>query len=294
MRRQPIVVGADGSPQSLAAIETAAREAAARGVPLRIVHGFIWPYMRNVPLGPSEFGPPDGGLENQAHRIVEEAVAQAKDAAPGIEVTGDVVTASASQALIGASVDASLLVVGDRGLGAFAGLLIGSVAVHAAAHAACPVLVVRGEADPELAIVLGVDGSPAGEPAIGFAFEEAALRRVPLIAMHAWRQPGPNARGSMQALVYDVEVVQEEKERMLSEALAGWREKFPEVVVDSRVVHGRVRSTLIEASRTAQLVVVGTRGRGGFTGLLLGSVSQALLNHSACPVAVVSDTPRSA
>jgi nucleotide-binding universal stress UspA family protein len=291
MRNRPIVAGIDGSAQSLAAAEMAAHEAALRGVPLRIVHAFIWPYMRHVPLGPSQFGPPDGGLENQARRMVEDAVARARHAAPRVDVTGDVVTASASQALITASLDASLVVVGDRGLGAFTGLLVGSVAIHTAAHAACPVLVVRGQTDLALPVLLALDGSPAGEPAVAYAFEEAALRRVPLVVMHVWRHPMSNAPGDMQPFIYDEAVVKEEKDRMLAEALAGWREKFPDVAVDRRVVHGRIRSTIIGATRAAQLVVVGSRGRGGFAGMLLGSVSQAVLYHSACPVAIVPDTP---
>jgi len=290
MRNQPIVVGVDGSPESLIAAEAAAREATLRGLTLRVVHAFIWPYMRNVPLGPSEFGPPEGGLENQANQIVADAIARVRQAAPGVEVTGEVITGSAAQVLIAASAEASMAVVGDRGLGAFTGLLAGSVAVHAAAHATCPVMIVRGEVDPGAPVLLATDGSPAADPAVGFAFEEAALRGATLVALHVWRHPMPSGPGDMQPLVYDEAIAREDEERVLAEALAGWRDKFPDVVVRKVVVHGHIRRTVIDATQDAQLVVLGSRGHGGFTGLLLGSVSQAALHHSACPVVIVPST----
>ena len=272
MTSQPVVAGVDGSADSRVAVAVAAQEAARRGVPLRVVHGFIWPYM-NVPLGPSEFGPAEGGLRHQADQLVADAVAQARLAEPDLPVSGHVIVGSAAQALIAASADASLVVVGDRGLGAFAGLLVGSVAVHLAAHAAGPVLVVRGRTDPVGPVVLAADGSPANDPAVGFAFEEAALRDSDLVAVHVAGDPAPDDAPSPQGV--------------LAEALASWRAKFPEVAVRERVVHAGVRRTLIEATGEAQLIVVGSRGRGGFAGLLLGSASQAVLHHAACPVAIV-------
>jgi nucleotide-binding universal stress UspA family protein len=267
---QPVVVGVDGSPEGRAALDVAAVDATRRGAPLRIVHGFIWPYM-NVALGPSDLGPPEGGLRNLAERIVSEAVAYAEVAAPGIPVTGDVIVGSAAQALIAASGDAELVVVGNRGMGAFAGLLLGSVAIQLAAHARSPVLVVRGTSPPGQPIVLAADGSPANDAAAGFAFGEAALRGAELVALHVWRDL-PAAY-------------------VLEEALAGWRDKFPNVVVRQEIVHGGVRESLIGATRRAQLIVMGSRGRGGFSGLLLGSASQAVLQHAECPVAIVRTHP---
>lgn len=286
MTIQPIIAGVDGSPEGLAATETAAREAALRGRPLRIVHGFIWPYM-NVPLGPSVSGPAEGGLRNQAERIVADAVDHARDIAPGTEVAGEVITGSAVQVLLARSADAAMVVVGDRGLGAFTGLLAGSVAVNVAAHARCPVMVVRGRSDPGKPILLATDGSPAAEPAVGFAYQEAALRGAAILALHVWRAPSPSGPGDIVPAVYDETAVQAEEERVLAEALAGWAEKFPDVPVRRRVLRGRIRRTVIEATAEAQLTVVGSRGSGGFTGLLLGSVSQAVLHHAACPLVVV-------
>ncbi|MEV0274688.1 universal stress protein [Hamadaea sp. NPDC050747] len=294
MTTLPVVAGVDGSPESLAAAEVAAREAVLRGVPVRIVHGFIWPAMRNVPLGPSALGPQEGGLENQARQIVADGVAAAQAAAPGVEATGDVITGSAAQALIRASGGASLIVVGDRGLGAFAGLLAGSVSIHVAAHAACPVMVVRGKSDPAAPVLLAADGSPAGDAAVGFAFEEAALRKVPLWALHVWAHPTADLATEMQPLIFDESVARENEERLIVDALAGWKARFPGVDVRTQVVHGRVRRTIVEATGGAQLIVLGSRGFGGFKGMLLGSVSQAALYHSDCPVVIVPGAPEQA
>lgn len=281
-----VVVGVDGSESSLAAVEFAAREATLRRRPLRIVHAFIWPNL-NVPLGPTPYGPPEGGLRHDAERIVAAAVGRTIATAPDTPVHTDIITGAAAAVLRECSHDATVIVVGDRGLGGFTGLLVGSVAVQLAAHATCPIIVVRGVANQDLPVAVGIDGSPANDPAVGFAFEEAALRGVPLNAIHAWTRPHSTGPGDMLPLVYDVADVEAEETRVLVGALAGWHDKYPDVPVHRTVEHGSPRKALLEATNRAQLMVVGTRGRGGFTGLLLGSVSQAVLHHAACPVAVV-------
>ncbi len=283
---RPVVVGVDGSASSLAAIDLAVREATLRRRPLCLVHAFIWPYL-HVPLGPSPYGPPEGGLRHQAERILADAYTRAHTTGPNLDIHGELVTGEAAAVLLHSSRTAELIVVGDRGLGGFTGLLIGSVAVQLAAHATCPVLVARGTADPAAAVLLGADGSPANDPAVGFAFEEAALRGVPLIALHAWHHPVSTRPGDMLPLVYDPAEIEAEETRLLAEALAGWHDKYPDLTVHRELAHTSTRKALIQATQRAQLVVVGTRGRGGFTGLLLGSVSQAVLHHAACPVAVV-------
>ncbi|MFF6783716.1 universal stress protein [Streptomyces sp. NPDC012510] len=284
-----VVVGVDGSASSLAAVEAAAREARLRGAGLRVVHAFFWPAM-HVPLGPSPVGPPEGGLRNMADRLVAEAVERAHAAAPEVHVGHAVVTGEPLTVLEAQSRAAELVVVGSRGLGGFVGLLVGATAVHLAAHGRCPVLVVREQPSGEGPIVLGVDGSAAGEHAMDFAFAEAALRKAPLVALHAWttwNAPLPAPQDASTPYANPPSALPGEEERLLSEALAGRQERYPGVVVEHRVVHGGTREALIEASQSAQLVVVGARGRGGFAGLLLGSVSQALLHHAHCPVAVV-------
>ncbi|OLZ66329.1 universal stress protein UspA, partial [Streptomyces sp. IMTB 2501] len=185
---------------------------------------------------------------------------------------------------------ASLVVVGSRGLGAFSGLLLGSTAVHLAAHGRCPVLVVRGRPKPTGPVLLAVDGSPAGERAVEFAFAEATMRGADLLALHVWNTWSERAYegpGDPLNMVVDIDRLREEEQRLLDDTLSPWQTRYPQVTVERRLVRSRIRPALIEASHDAQLVVAGARGRGGFTGLLLGSVSQALLHHAHCPVAVI-------
>lgn len=284
-----VVVGVDGSASSLAAAEVAAQEARLRGAGVRVVHAFIWPAI-HVPMGPSPLGPPEGGIRNMVERLVAEAVERARAAAPEVDVSHAVVTGEPLTVLEAQSRSAELVVVGSRGMGGFVGLLVGSTAVHLAAHGRCPVLVVREQPGTKGPIVLGVDGSAAGERAVDFAFAEAALRKAPLLALHAWttwNAPLSAPQDPSMPYVNPPGALAGEEERLLSEALSGRRERYPGVLVEHQVVHGGTREALIEVSRSAQLVVVGARGRGGFAGLLLGSVSQALLHHACCPVAVV-------
>ncbi len=284
-----VVAGVDGSASSLAAVEAAVREARLREARLKLVHGFVWPAM-HVPLGPSPLGPPEGGIRNMVERLLAEAVERARAVAPEVDVSHVVVPGEPLTVLEAQSRAAELVVVGSRGMGGFVGLLVGSTAVHLAAHSRCPVLVVRGQTEADGPIVLGVDGSDAGERAVDFTFAEAALRKAPLVALHAWtawNAPLPAPQDPSAPYANPPHALAAKEERLLAEALAGRQERYPSVVVEHRVVHGKTREALIEASRSAQILVVGARGRGGFTGLLLGSVSQALLHHAHCPVAVV-------
>ncbi|MBQ0984785.1 universal stress protein [Streptomyces sp. F63] len=283
-RNGPVVVGVDGSPSGLEAVEVAAREAKYRNRPLRVVHAFVWP-STHMPLGAVE-----GDLRYEAQRIVTEAEERARTAVPGTEVSGEVVTGEALTVLEERSGRAALMVVGSRGLGGFARLLIGSVAGQLAAHSRCPVLVVRGRTDGTGPVLVGVDGSPAGETAIGFAFEEAAAQEAGLVALHAWSEwsvavPPPEDPSAPYA--YEPGMLKADEERLLAESLAGWRDRYPDVPVEHRLIRGRARESLVEASEEARLLVVGARGRGGFAGLRLGSVSQAATQHAHCPVAVV-------
>ncbi|KUL22244.1 universal stress protein [Streptomyces regalis] len=284
-----VIVGVDGSASSLAAVEVAAREARLRGAGLRVVHAFVWP-ATHVPMGPSPLGPPQGGLQNMVDGLVAEALERARAGAREVEVSHVVVTGEPLTVLEAQSRAAELVVVGSRGMGGFVGLLVGSTAVHLATHGRCPVLVVRELPRDDGPVVLGVDGSAAGQNAVDFAFAEAALRNAPLVALHAWttwNAPMPAPQDASMPYANPPGALAKGEERLLHEALAGRQERFPGVAVEHRVVHGGTREALIDASRSAQLVVVGARGRGGFAGLLLGSVSQALLHHAHCPVAVV-------
>ncbi|EST39725.1 hypothetical protein N566_00305 [Streptomycetaceae bacterium MP113-05] len=279
----PVLVGVDGSEQSIVAVESAAREARLRGVPLRVVHAFRPPALQ-PPLADPQ------AARNTAERVTQDAAQCARVVEPGIEVFASVVSGDVLPVLEGESRHAAVVVVGNRGHNAFSGLLAGSTGVELAAHALGPVMVVRDRWLPQGRVALGVDGSPAGEAAADFAFAEASLRRVGLLAVHAWtpwnvEPPHPSDPSEPYAAAPGALAAQEE--RLLAESLTGHCQRYPDVAVERRPVRGETREALIEASRDAQMVVVGSRGRGGFKGLMLGSVSQALLHHAHCTVAVV-------
>jgi nucleotide-binding universal stress UspA family protein len=284
-----IVVGVDGSRDSARAAGWAAEEAAARRCPLRIVHAVApWLYERNV--DPRLVSVREWLLAG-GQEVIGAAVEAARARAEGIDVAGEVVPGGASRALLERARDASMVVVGGHGVGTVAGLLLGSTALQVVSHATVPAVVVRHvEPLAREEIAVGVDGLPAGEPALAFAFEEAALRDARLRAVHVWSDPGATRPGGLTPLVYDAETVTAEHTRWLNDALAPWREKYPEVKVVVEVVHGRAVRILSGVSARSDLLVVGTRGHGGFRGLFLGSVSHGLLHHAHCPLAVVPST----
>lgn len=280
-----IVVGIDSPYRNQPEVDSAIAQARRSHVGLTLLHVFVEPTAYG--LGPWVPGMNDAVRDSKAAlRQLAEALAQQN---PDVDVESLVVVGFPADVLIRISRDARAIVLGCRGLGGFAELLLGSVSSQVASHAHCPVIVQRPAdaltGDPEGPVLVGVDGSPANAAAIGFAFAEADLRHTRLIALHTWTLPLAAITDDYPS---DVEREEQQARLLVSEALAGWREKFPDVVVDERVVHEpSAQDALIEASTTASLAVVGSRGRGGFTGLLLGSVSQALLHHGHCPVAVV-------
>jgi len=281
-----VVVGADGSEPALRAVRWAAHEAGRRGVPLRVVTAFEW--VRGRPIGQVGLG--EGYRDimlGVARTRLADAVGVAEEELPGLEVQSQLVVGFPIPVLTAQAKGAELVVIGDRGLGGVTGLLLGSVAVALAAHAECPVVVVRGEADPPdpaAPVVVGVDGSPTSDAALAFAFEAAAGRKVPLVAVHAWRDVlvDPTV-----APLLDREAIEDDEREALAERLAGWGEKYPDVRVERVVTREHPARALVDRSQRAQLVVVGSRGRGGFAGLVLGSVSHAVLHRAHCPVAVV-------
>jgi nucleotide-binding universal stress UspA family protein len=271
----PVAVGVDDTDSARLAVRLAATEAALRDRPLRVVHANIWPLLRVAP-GPPRNGPRDGGLRRRAETVVEAALADVARVAPRLPVSGEVVDGSAALVLLRESRTAALLVVGHRGLRAVSGVVIGSVAVQVSAQAHCPVLVTLGDAAQNAGpVVVGVDGTQLSERAIEFAFEEAALRRTELVAVHA-------ANGI---------AADRSAEDMVGEWLATGRERFPQVPVTIQVAPGRAARVLLDQSARAQLVVTGTLGRSGLTGLVRGSVSQAVLRDSRCPLAIVRGEP---
>lgn len=281
-----IIVGTDGSDQSLHAVEWAAEEAERRGLPLRIVHAEA-EWMYDTPVDP-RLSAVREWLLTGGKELLDKAVATARERVPGVEVDAETVPGQVARVLLEKAADAAMVVLGGHGMGAATGLLLGSTTLQVVTHAKVPTVVVR-DLEPAVRreVVVGVDGSAVSEPAIGFAFEEAALRRARLRAVHAWSHPASEGPGDMQPLVYDPQIVAEEEMRLVEKSLAPWQDKFPEVEVVFEAEHGRPARILAGASARADLLVVGNRGRGGFTGLLLGSVSHALLHHAHCPLAVV-------
>lgn len=283
--RRTVVVGVDGSAEALRAVRWAAPEARRRQAVLRLVTGFAW----------TEYGMPGlpglgsayavDRLRTAADTALAAAAAAATEAEPGVTVEQDVVLGFASGVLVGESQLSELVVVGDRGRGRISSVFAGSVAVAAAANAACPVVVVRGEErDAALPVVVGIDGTPVSEAAIAFAFDAASSRRAPLLAVHTW--VAALGDPSLAPLI-DWEVLAAEEEEVLAERLAGWGEKYPDVAVQRMVAKGGAAHALLDLTERAQLVVVGSRGHGELAGFVLGSVSNALVHAATCPVAVV-------
>lgn len=294
MSGKPIVVGYDGSDTSRRALDWALEAAGRRDLPVVVVHAFTLP-MPPVPVAPGYAGPNESALRHGAEAVVAEAAEHAARFAPDVPLSTRLVTAPAALALLDGIEDAEMVVVGSRGLDGFSELLVGSTGIQLATHAPCPTVVIRPqhrhvEPGPEAGrVVVGVDGSPLSEAALAFGFEEASLRGIGLSAIHAWDTPVAEPVGHGAPLLVDdiLTIGTEEEAALLAESLAGWREKYLDVDVRQLVVHQKAAKALVGASAGAELLVVGSRGRGGFRSLLLGSVSHAVLHHSHSPVAVV-------
>ena len=291
MTGAPVLVGVDGSAASLVAVDLAVREATLRGRSLRIVYGDPW---ANHPAWVDLPSVPSGALPSDPLADPERAIRAATEraGATSVPMTGEVLAGDPATVLIRASADAELLVLGHRGRGGFPELLIGSVAVKVAAHAACPVIVTRGAAPAAGDVLLGVDGSSATHPAAGFAFQEAALRGTGLQALRAWR--GPDLIGPTDMLIYDPDTERTAQAKIIADTLSHWARRYPLVPVHADVVPGRTAHVLVNASGRAQLLVLGARGHGGLPGRRLGSVSHAVLHHANCPVAILPCIERAA
>jgi nucleotide-binding universal stress UspA family protein len=280
MSSNEIIVGVDGAAPSRAALRWASREAARRGAELVVLLAYHW----RIPGAPAIL---EQTAQDQADMVVADAVAEARAIAPGIAVSGRALLGDPAPALVSAGRDGALIVVGSRGEYGFQAALVGSVSQQVALHAYGPVVVVRGHAEPvEGPVVVGFDGSPGADEALRTAFEEANLRDHRLTVVQAITTTLPSWPVSLPPLAYDREAVRLAAQSDLEHTLASWTDKYPDVTVAARVVIGNPSRVLIAASQGAQLIVVGTRGHGGFAGLLLGSVGLHLLHHAECPLLV--------
>ncbi|ABM12782.1 MULTISPECIES: universal stress protein [Mycolicibacterium] len=282
-----IVVAVDGSDASRVAVDWAARDAAMRRIPLTLAHVLPSAATQSwiqVPLPAAFFE--DEKLE--AERILADARALVTAATEGGEaLTVDEVVLSGQPvaALVDLAKDAEMLVMGSRGLGKWERRLLGSVSSGVVHHAHCPVAVIH-DVDPliphpaQAPVVVGVDGSPASEHATAIAFDEASFRGVDLVAVHTWSDAGYELPGTGWA------EIQPEEDMLLAERLAGWQERYPDVTVHRVVCRDQPARRLLEEAAKGQLLVVGSHGRGGFGGMLLGSVGSQVVQSARGPVIV--------
>ena len=287
--KHTVLVCVDGSPASDAAIVWAAREASMRQLPITLVHA-VSPVIVGWPVGQLYAEIPEWQNE-QAQYVMDQArtilsAGFAESELP--EIRTEIRYANVVPTLIHASQDAWLVVVGSRGAGALGRLLLGSATTGLLHHAHCPVAVIRpaesATIDSNAPVLLGVDGSPASVAATALAFDEASRRGVGLIALHVWSDVGVFPLAGM-----DWREREENERVVLAERLAGWQERYPDVHVERRLCCDKPAQWLLKEAEHAQLVVVGNRGRGGFSGLLLGSVSSAVAQSATVPVIVVRD-----
>jgi nucleotide-binding universal stress UspA family protein len=274
MATKPVIAGTDGSQESLRAVDWAAREAALRGTSLRIVA--VPPLPPRMTAAPATPGTVSYVVEQSVGQALAGAAQRAAAQQPGLAIETQMPAGAPAQVLAGAARDAAMLVVGSRGAGGFSAMILGSVSRYAATHAPVPVVVVREEttaAHPE--VVVGVRDPAQSEAALGFGFEEAALRQARLLAVHAWSSPVPG----------HTEAPAEETGRLESAVIA-WREKFPEVEARWEVVHAHPGRVLAGSSARADLVVLGRHAPGGHAPGV-GSVTHAVLSHAHGPVVSV-------
>lgn len=287
---RPVVVGYDGSARSVAAVDWAAAHAHHHGAALTVLFAHDYPGYPAEAVGRAP-APPAAAVVSEATTTADEGADRARARAPGLEVSAEPVFDGPSSALVEASAGAQLLVLGDRGLGALPGFLLGDVARTVSTHAHCPVVVVReGNVvwpGPEMPVVAGVDDSPSAAAAAEFAADLAGEYDAPLVVLSTWRAPAKPPWGTREAAPGTREAArQKATEDVVHGLVERLRSKHPRLRVDASVREGPAAGVLAEASRAAGAVVVGSRGRGGFRGLLLGSTSHDLLHSASCPVVV--------
>jgi nucleotide-binding universal stress UspA family protein len=285
MAAKPIVAATDGSEESLRAVDWAAREAVLRGAPLRIVSAAaLLPRMVGS-QGQSQYEVVTDHIRDASDAALSAAAARAAKIAPDLLIDTDHLAGPPAEAVTNAGSGALMLVVGSRGVGAFAAMILGSVSRYAATHAACPVVVVREETGAaHRQVAVGIGSAEGNEAALTFAFTEAALRQASLVAVHAWHTPQLDiSLGGRAPAGPAADVFQAEADRELDELLNDWRSKYPDVPVSQDVVHGHPGRILAGLSARADLVVLGRHPAHHGP----GTVTHAVLNHAHGPLATV-------
>jgi nucleotide-binding universal stress UspA family protein len=285
----PIVVGVDGSEASLRAVDWAADEATLRGAPLRLVYASLWERYEGTSIA-EDLAKPDEQV--MAEDVVDTAARRARRRQPELDVSAEVLAEEPEYALVRESRSASMLVTGTRGRSGLAEALLGSVSLIVAGHAQCPMVVVRGNHDNQARtgthgrVVVGVGEKPAGSAAVRFAFDEARRRGVQVEAVRAWRWP---AVESTDHPLMSGEPARLHEQQAVEALDAALQDVPPDVEARRRTVEGHARPVLVDASRDADLLVVGARRRSGHYGLQLGRVAHGVLHHSTCPVVIVPE-----
>lgn len=288
MTAKPIVAAVDGSEYSLRAVDWAAREAVLRGSPLRIVSAAaLLPRMADRQDTTDVAAVADILRQNRDHALAA-AAARAAQAAPGLLIDADDLPGQPARAITDSGSGALMLVVGSRGMGGFTAMVLGSVSRYAASHATCPVVVVRDESPFERRLVgVGLRDLDDCDGTLAFAFEEAALRKAALMAVHAWQAPQTDvSRAGESFTAPGAQHPEAQAGRRLEELLDNWRQKYPDVRVHTDVVHGHPARALVGLSAKADLVVIGRHARHSALPDF-GAVRHAVLNHAHGPVVTV-------
>jgi nucleotide-binding universal stress UspA family protein len=285
---RPVVAGIDGSEGSRRSARLAAEEARRRHARLELVTVLPWPSL-GVVAPPPEDGMP-ATLFASAESVLESVSAEVAPVVGADRVSWRVVQDTTVDGLGAITTTAQLLVVGSRGAGGVAGLIIGSTASAVAATAGCPVIVLPDETSVRVSrrrsVVVGVEGSSGDDEVLAFAFDEAAARGTDLIAVHAWQDVRLDAAYQSISPLVDWSSVRADEDRVLAEALAGWRDKQPDVEVREVTLRDKPARGLLAAALTAELLVIGHRRRNRLA--TLGSTTHAVLHRASCPVAVVA------
>ncbi|MFJ4201156.1 universal stress protein [Streptomyces sviceus] len=291
---RPIVVGLDGSHESLAAADWAAREALRRGLPLRLVHAW-----EGLPADASDL-PELEAPRHWARRILRGALDRLNERYPQLYLSGDQIARPAADALVAEGAESELLVLGSRSFSGFGGFMAGSVASATLAHAARPVVLVRAGQTledehlpdtegrpsahaPYRAVVVGVDPAHSCEELLAFAFESATLRTAPLRVVYAWHLPYMPVAAEAKAR----RAMRETAEGTLDHLLGPWREKYPALELDVLAPEGRPPERLLDAAKDAGLLIVGRRIRPARLGAHIGPITHAMVHHVHCPIAVI-------
>lgn len=290
-----VVVAVDGSEASNNAVRWAANTANKRGVPLRLAASYTMPQF----LYAEGMVPPQelfDELQTETMETVEAARTIAHEVAPDIKIGYTIAEGSPIDMLLEMSSDVTMIVMGSRGLGGLSGMVMGSVSAAVVSHAKCPVVVVREDnqvtdTNKYGPVVVGVDGSEVSQRATEFAFEEAQARGAKLVAIHTWMDMQVQASlAGLAAAQQEWNVIEDEQTQLLHDRIQPLLERFPDVDVDMVITRDRPIRALEDSAKDAQLLVVGSHGRGGFRGMLLGSTSRALLQSAPCPMVVVRPT----